>query len=446
MPSSRETHARRSFRLLTLGGAALVDSTGLVVAEQRRRLALLVLLASGRERGVSRDKLIAALSPESPSDSARHALHQLLYYLRQQVGDDAFLGTDPLRLNRDVVGFDVAEFEAALAAGALEDAVALYRGPFLDGFHLGDSIEFEEWAAGERGRLAARHADALARLAEAAAARGDDTAACSWWRRLTELDPLSGRAALGLVRSLAAAGDRTGAVRHARRHERLVRAEIGGEPEPGLAALVAELQRADSRVAPPGASAIAPGAPAAIAPAPEAAAGPPSSSTSPLVRRGLLGVAAALLIALVGAGDSPRDRPPVEGARDADLLAVTPFDVLQPSLQLWREGMGDVLSRTLDGAGPIRTVSSTVVLRRWSGRADRASAEELGRRTGAGLVLYGAVIPRGGDSVTLRAALLDRFGETLYLGKHHVVKKDLGTYIQLNMNEHELLLLTSPLR
>jgi serine/threonine-protein kinase len=412
MPSSRETHARRSFRLLTLGGAALVDSTGLVVAEQRRRLALLVLLASGRERGVSRDKLIAALSPESPSDSARHALHQLLYYLRQQVGDDAFLGTDPLRLNRDVVGFDVAEFEAALAAGALEDAVALYRGPFLDGFHLGDSIEFEEWAAGERGRLAARHADALARLAEAAAARGDDTAACSWWRRLTELDPLSGRAALGLVRSLAAAGDRTGAVRHARLHESLVRAEIGGEPEPGLAALVAELQRADSRVAPPGASAIAPGAPAATAPAPEAAAGPPSSSTSPLVRRGLLGVAAALLIALVGAGDSPRDRPPVEGARDADLLAVTPFDVLQPSLQLWREGMGDVLSRTLDGAGPIRTVSSTVVLRRWSGRADRASAEELGRRTGAGLVLYGAVIPRGGDSVTLRAALLDRFGET----------------------------------
>ena len=57
--------------------------------------------------------------------------------------------------------------------------------------------------------------------------------------------------------------------------------------------------------------------------------------------------------------------------------------------------MGDVLSRTLDGAGPIRTVSPSVVLRRWSGRADRASAEELGRRTGAGLVVYGAVVRRG---------------------------------------------------
>ena len=30
--------------------------------------------------------------------------------------------------------------------------------------------------------------------------------------------------------------------------------------------------------------------------------------------------------------------------------------------------------------------------------------------------------------------------------KHHVVGKDLGIYIQLDMSDHELLLLTSPLR
>jgi len=30
--------------------------------------------------------------------------------------------------------------------------------------------------------------------------------------------------------------------------------------------------------------------------------------------------------------------------------------------------------------------------------------------------------------------------------KHHVLGKDLGTYIQLDMSDHELLLLTSPLR
>ena len=393
MPSSRQTHTRNSFRLLALGGATLVDSTGALVAEQRRRLALLVLVASGRDRGVSRDKLIAWLSPESATDSARHALHQLLYYLRQQVGDEAFVSTDPLRLNREVVAFDVAEFEAALDAGALEDAVALYRGPFLDGFHLGDSAEFEEWAAGERTRLAARHADALARLADAAAGRGDHAAACVWWRRLAAVDPLSGHAALGLVRSLAASGHRADAIRHARTHERLVRAEIGGEPEPELAALVAELQRVNRRAEPREADAIAP-------PAVEPAPAPGSATTTPLPRRrllatGLLGAGVMVVLVAVLGGRST-GRPAADDARDADLLAFAPFEVLDPSLQLWREGMGDLLSRTLDGAGPIRTVPPTVVLRRWSGRVDRPSADELGRRTGAGLVVYGAVISRGG--------------------------------------------------
>jgi DNA-binding SARP family transcriptional activator len=413
MPASREPHARKTFRLLTLGRSALVDTEGTAVAEQRRRLALLVLLASSRERGVSRDKLVAALSPESPTESARHALHQLLYYLRQQIGDGAFLGTDPLRLDPDIVAFDVAEFEQALEAGALERAVALYRGAFLDGFHLGDSNEFEEWAAGERARLAARQADALGRLAEAAAERTDHAAACAWWRRLAEVDPLSGRAALGLARSLVALGDRAGAVREARVHERLLRAEIGGEPAPELAALLAELQRAGARAVLPeevalGASPARDEAVPAAAPAVPSA--PPHRIASPAVRRGPAAAAAVLLV-LAGAvfwlGARPAEYP-----RDANLLAVAPFEVLEPSLEVWREGMGDVLARTLDGAGPIRTVSPSVVLRRWSGRADRVSAEELGRRTGAGLVVYGAVMTRGRDSVTLRAALLDRGGGT----------------------------------
>jgi serine/threonine-protein kinase len=150
----------------------------------------------------------------------------------------------------------------------------------------------------------------------------------------------------------------------------------------------------------------------AFARALEAAASTPPATPSSAVRRGLLAAAAVLLVALAGAAVWLRARPATEDARDADLLAVAPFEVLDPSLEVWREGMGDVLSRTLDGAGPIRTVSPSVVLRRWSGRADRASAEELGRRTGAGLVVYGAVVPRGRDSVTLRAALLDRAGGT----------------------------------
>jgi serine/threonine-protein kinase len=134
-----------------------------------------------------------------------------------------------------------------------------------------------------------------------------------------------------------------------------------------------------------------------------------SAPARPLTRRIAL-AALGLLVAGLGTALYLGMRPLPEVRRDSNLLAVAPFDVLDPSLELWREGMGDVLSRTLDGAGPIRTVSPTVVLRRWSGRADAASAEELSRRTGAGLVLVGAVLPGGRDSVRLRASLLDQSG------------------------------------
>src|SRR4029453_5603675 len=93
---------------------------------------------------------------------------------------------------------------------------------------------------------------------------------------------------------------------------------------------------------------------------------------------------------------------------DPDLVAVAPFDVLDPSQQLWREGLVDILSRDLDGAGPLRTVAQSVALRGGTGRAGRGSAAALGGRTGAGLVVFGSLARKGGDSVSLRASLLDR--------------------------------------
>jgi eukaryotic-like serine/threonine-protein kinase len=116
----------------------------------------------------------------------------------------------------------------------------------------------------------------------------------------------------------------------------------------------------------------------------------------------LAGITAAALL-----GIFLRSRAATPSGLNPSLLAVAPFDVLDPKFQLWQEGMVDLLSRNLDGAGPLRTVSPTVVVRRWSGRADPESAGELGRRTGAGLSLYGSLLSSGRDSVRIRATLLD---------------------------------------
>ena len=116
------------------------------------------------------------------------------------------------------------------------------------------------------------------------------------------------------------------------------------------------------------------------------------------------GLVAAAALAWGTLGRAPR---PAAGM-DENLLVVAPFDVVDRELQLWSEGLVDLLSRALDRAGPLRTVSQSVAVKRWSGRADPASAEELGRRTGAGLVVFGSLVPVGGDSVSLRATVLDR--------------------------------------
>jgi len=97
-------------------------------------------------------------------------------------------------------------------------------------------------------------------------------------------------------------------------------------------------------------------------------------------------------------------------ALDPNLIAVAPFDVRAASLASWSEGLVEYLSRSLDGAGALRTVSPSVFLRRWNGRADPASARALGRRTGAGLVVFGSLTQGSRDSVRLQATLFDAAG------------------------------------
>jgi DNA-binding SARP family transcriptional activator len=238
-------------QLRVFGGLTLSrgeeNLTGAV--SQRRRLALLALLAVEQDVGLSRDKLLAWLWPESDLERARHVLNQLLYAQRRQVGDAGlFLGRKTLRLNPAVIGTDVGAYREALRRGAPEEALIHYRGPFLDGFFLGEAPDFERWVEEQRRRFADQALAACVALAEGAAARGDGARAVGWWRRAADQDPLDPGAALGLVTALAAAGDRPGALRAARRHQQALRAELELEPDPRMQAAV---QRLTSGADPP---------------------------------------------------------------------------------------------------------------------------------------------------------------------------------------------------
>lgn len=231
-------------QLRTFGGLTLRrgedDLTG--AATQRRRLAILAMLAVVQQHGLSRDKLVGYLWPESDAEHARHVLNQLLYAQRRQFGEDGlFLGRKTLRLNPGVIWTDVGALEQAVDNGDLEEAVALYRGPFLDGFFLKDAPEFERWVDDQRSRLARRTTAALAALAQRATSAGDHRKAAEWWRRAGEIDPYDSTTALALVQALSASGDRAGALLAARRHEDLLQQDLGVAPDPSFSEAIRRL-------------------------------------------------------------------------------------------------------------------------------------------------------------------------------------------------------------
>lgn len=214
-------------------------------------LALLAVLAVARTRGIGRESLEALLWPESDHARARGALKQALHALRSQLGTrDAVLGVSQVRLNDAVVMADVDRFLGALEAGAAEEAVGLYGGPFLDGFHLTGLPEFEQWADSWRDELGRRHAAAVEQLAVAAGFRGDHGNAVRWWRTLNDLDPLSSRVTIELMKALDAFGERSAAIRCAIRHEALLREEFGSPADPEVAGLAALLRGTGSWAGP----------------------------------------------------------------------------------------------------------------------------------------------------------------------------------------------------
>ena len=233
-------------RLHTLGGLAVHGPAGAVTgaAAQPRRLAVLALMARGGARGIPRARLVELLWPDADDAQGRRALAQAIYALRRDLGhDDAIVGTQVLQLHEEHVGSDVADFEAALDCGDRQRAASLYAGPFLEGFRLSTSPEFERWADDERAALEHRVHDALEALATSAEQDLDFHAATRWWRRRAASDPLNARVAMALMRALAASGDRAAAIRHAELFEALIAEELELPADGDVVILANELRR-----------------------------------------------------------------------------------------------------------------------------------------------------------------------------------------------------------
>jgi predicted ATPase/DNA-binding SARP family transcriptional activator len=231
--------------LRTFGGLSIEQdgAAGTGAATRAKTLGLLALLAAAGKKGVRRDKLIGYLWPDADLAHGRHLLKQACYALRHDLrAPDLLLGRAELRLNPAVVSSDIQAFEEAVQRGDLAQAVALHAGPFLDGVYVDEAGEFEHWVDDQRRRLIRHVCAALETLATEAGRCGEHRAAAEWWRRLAALEPLSSRAAVGVMTALAALGESAEALRYGQVYEAFVRQELGAAPEPAVGAVLGRLR------------------------------------------------------------------------------------------------------------------------------------------------------------------------------------------------------------
>jgi len=188
--------------LTTLGPVQLVPPAGTSpLLAPGKPLALITYLALAPRRTARREHLVDLLWADLPPDKARHALRQTIWYLRQLLGAECLVAGRTGEITLEVpLTTDRDQFLAALEAGELERAVAVYQGEFLSGFAAPGGVEFEHWADVERQRLRSaflRAAETLARRcmdqghfreAQHLAARARDAARTSEaaWRLLLE--------------------------------------------------------------------------------------------------------------------------------------------------------------------------------------------------------------------------------------------------------------------
>ena len=233
------------FEISTLGGL-IVRADGRPILGDRlspHALACLALLAHAGDRGVPRERLEALLWDGDTESHASLRMDQTLEAIRSELGPAGVLAGDRvLQLDASLVDSDVDRFMTMIRTERLADAVAEYRGPFLDGFPFGLATAFARWAQHTRAELDFEFAVALERLARDADARGDFADAVRWWRKLAGQDPLNGRLTVGLMRALAVAGDRVGAIEQASIYEVLIEEELDIAPDRDVVAFAERLR------------------------------------------------------------------------------------------------------------------------------------------------------------------------------------------------------------
>ncbi len=226
-----------------------IDGDPLTLNNQKAQALLFYLAVTGQPH--TRSHLATLLWSEFPTDNARRSLRATLFQLRralQPVGLSQVIADEGDRLHLEPANnaCDVTHFRRLVAEGsepALSEAIALYRGPFLEGFSLPNTPPFDEWLRQEDEDLRQAYLSALKRLADQANAQGDWDRALGYLQHLVQADALAEEAQQQLISLYLKAGDACQALRQYQQFESELQKKLGLTPAPETHALFQEAVR-----------------------------------------------------------------------------------------------------------------------------------------------------------------------------------------------------------
>ncbi len=201
-----------------------------------KTLSLLAFLILHRERAHARDALADLFWGDRDTSRARRSLATALWRIRRVLPPEYTL-VDPTSVQFDPASrfhLDVADFQMHLNAARAatrpcdatefwRQAIALYRGDFMEGF-------YDDWCIAERYRLEGLYVDALCKLIAESQVQGDLAAVVEFGDKCLARDPFQENIQLAVLQARTTLGDIMGARRQWRQCCELWQQQLHASP------------------------------------------------------------------------------------------------------------------------------------------------------------------------------------------------------------------------
>jgi WD40 repeat protein/class 3 adenylate cyclase len=228
----------------TLGGVRIERNGELVTGLTSKKAEALLIYLASTQRPQSREVLAELVRDECTQSQAVDNLSDVLTNLQQVLGEYIVITRKAAGLNPEAdVWLDATDLENRIVeihrSGRLNDtsakqlatALDLYQGEFLQGFTMSDCLGFEDWSTRERQRIRQLAIDGYSALVIYFLEQKGYTQGIIFARRLLELDPLMESTHRYLIQLLEASGQHTAALAQFETCQKLLRDELGAEPE-----------------------------------------------------------------------------------------------------------------------------------------------------------------------------------------------------------------------